>query len=84
MRRLAMAGVWICLAAAPWRPRASPWPSMPDWRFLKQDAPSTEKPEFADSAWRTVNLPHDWSIEGPFDRQNTTGAAGAFLPAGIG
>ena len=31
-----------------------------------------------------MTLPHDWSIEGPFDRQNPTGGAGAFLPAGVG
>lgn len=84
MRRLAMAGVWICLAAAPLAASRVTLAFDADWRFLKQDAPGAEKPEFADSAWRTVNLPHDWSIEGPFDRQNPTGAAGAFLPAGIG
>jgi beta-galactosidase len=55
-----------------------------DWRFLKADAPGAEKPDFDDSAWRTLNVPHDWSIEGPFDEKNSTGGAGAFLPAGIG
>ena len=34
--------------------------------------------------WRTVNVPHDWSIEGEFDRSNPTGQGGAYLPAGIG
>jgi len=55
-----------------------------EWRFLKSDAPGAERPDFLDAGWRIVNLPHDWSIEGPFDRENPTGAAGAFLPAGIG
>jgi len=55
-----------------------------DWRFLKADAPGAEQPDFADSAWRQLNVPHDWSIEGPFDETNMTGTAGAFLPAGIG
>lgn len=54
------------------------------WRFLKSDTPGAEAPAFDDSAWRTVDLPHDWSIEGPFDAKNPTGGAGAFLPAGIG
>ena len=54
------------------------------WRFLKADAPGAEQPDFADSAWRQLNVPHDWSIEGPFDETNMTGTAGAFLPAGIG
>src|SRR5438128_10227919 len=55
-----------------------------DWRFLKGDAPGAEKPDFDDSAWRELNVPHDWSIEGPFDEKNPTGGAGGFLPAGIG
>jgi beta-galactosidase len=38
-----------------------------DWRFFKGDAPGAEAPEFADSAWRALRLPHDWAIEGPFD-----------------
>ena len=38
-----------------------------DWRFLKGDAVGAEKPEFDDSSWRKVRLPHDWAIEGPFD-----------------
>ncbi len=31
-----------------------------------------------------LNVPHDWSIEGPFDEKNPTGGAGGFLPAGVG
>ncbi len=56
----------------------------PDWRFLHADASGAEQPQFDDSAWRALDVPHDWSIEGPFDQQNRTGGAGAFLPAGIG
>ncbi len=37
------------------------------WRFFKGDAPGAERPDFADSAWAPVRLPHDWAIEGPFD-----------------
>ena len=55
-----------------------------DWRFLKGDAPGAEKPDFDDPAWRKLDVPHDWSIEGPFDEKNPTGGAGGFLPAGIG
>ncbi|MGO9114360.1 MAG: hypothetical protein ACLP9L_34525 [Thermoguttaceae bacterium] len=25
-------------------------------------------PNFDDSAWKTVDLPHDWAVEQPFDR----------------
>ncbi len=55
-----------------------------DWRFLKSDCPGAEQPGFNDAGWRTVSVPHDWSIEGPFDEANPAGGAGAFLPAGIG
>ncbi len=55
-----------------------------DWRFLKADSPGAEQPQFDDSAWRKLNVPHDWSIEGPFARTNKTAGAGAFLPSGVG
>src|ERR1700730_5018791 len=55
-----------------------------DWRFLKGDAAGAEQPDFDDAAWRKLDLPHDWSIEGPFDKNNPTGGAGGFLPAGVG
>src|SRR2546427_4764850 len=54
-----------------------------DWRFLKGDAPGAERPDFDDSAWRKLDVPHDWSIEGTFDEKNPTGGAGGFLPAGV-
>src|SRR5205085_7551395 len=55
-----------------------------DWRFFKGDAPGAEQPNFNDAAWRKLALPHDWSIEGPFAKDNPTGGAGGFLPAGVG
>ena len=38
-----------------------------NWKFLKGDASAAEQPAFDDKAWRTLDLPHDWAIEGPFD-----------------
>jgi len=54
------------------------------WRFHQGDAPGAEDPRCDDSGWRTLDLPHDWSIAGPFDSKNATGGAGAFLPSGVG
>jgi beta-galactosidase len=54
------------------------------WRFLEADAPGAERPDYSDSGWTTVDLPHDWSIAGPFDAANPTGGAGGFLPSGVG
>lgn len=34
--------------------------------------------------WRTVNLPHDWSIECDFDKDAPAGHDGAYLPTGKG
>jgi beta-galactosidase len=54
------------------------------WRFLKADPAGAEPVKFADGDWRPLDLPHDWSIEGPFAATNKTGGAGGFLPSGIG
>ena len=37
------------------------------WRFFKGEAPGAEQPDFQDSSWTEVRLPHDWAIDGPFD-----------------
>ena len=34
--------------------------------------------------WRTLNLPHDWAIEGDFSQDNPSGTGGGALPGGIG
>jgi beta-galactosidase len=33
------------------------------WRFYRGDAPGAESPGFDDRAWRTLDLPHDYSVE---------------------
>lgn len=55
-----------------------------DWKFTLVDPPDAQFPEFNDSEWRNVDLPHDWSIEGPYDKNAPTGGSGGFLPTGIG
>ena len=42
-------------------PRDQPFDA--DWRFQRGDAPGAESPAFDDAAWRTLDVPHDWSIE---------------------
>ncbi|WP_288316192.1 glycoside hydrolase family 2 TIM barrel-domain containing protein [uncultured Mediterranea sp.] len=41
-----------------------------NWRFTKGDVAEAMKPEFDDTKWETVTVPHDWAIYGPFDRSN--------------
>lgn len=55
-----------------------------NWLFYKGDAPGAEKAAFNDKAWRKLSVPHDWSIEGPYDQANPTSRGGGYLPAGIG
>ena len=54
-----------------------------DWRFLKGNAENAQKTDFDDSAWLKLDVPHDWSIEGPFDAKNPTRGQGGFLPSGV-
>ena len=54
------------------------------WKFRKGDFPGAEAPGFSDADWRTLDLPHDWSIEGTFDEKAQTSFCGAYLPAGVG
>ena len=54
-----------------------------DWLFSKGAAANAEQANFADSGWRKLNVPHDWSIEGPFDAKNPTIGSGGFLPSGV-
>ena len=34
-----------------------------DWRFFRGEATGAEAPSFDDSGWRSLDVPHDWSIE---------------------
>src|SRR5437867_3890110 len=54
------------------------------WRFHLGDVPGAQETAFDDAGWRTLDLPHDWSIEGEFSEQNPAGVAGGALPGGIG
>src|SRR5690349_15372712 len=55
-----------------------------DWKFFKGDAAGAQQPGFSDAAWRTLELPHDWSIEGPFAQNEPSSGAGGYAPTGIG
>jgi beta-galactosidase len=55
-----------------------------EWKFNPGDIKNAESPEYDDSGWRILNLPHDWSIEGKFSKDNPATAGGGALPGGIG
>jgi beta-galactosidase len=55
-----------------------------EWKFALGEHKNANKAGFNDKSWRTLNLPHDWSIEG----QNIATEPGAgnmgYFPTGIG
>ena len=54
------------------------------WKFFLGDPANAQTPAFDDAAWRSVTLPHDWSIEGQPDPKNPSGGAEGFFPTGVG
>ena len=51
------------------------------WHFMLADMPDAPKPEFDDSKWRKLNLPHDWSVEAPLSP--SLASCTGYLPGGI-
>lgn len=52
------------------------------WLFTLCDEKDADKTTYADSTWRKLNLPHDWSIEGTYSPDLASGTG--YLPGGIG
>ena len=46
------------------------------WTFHLGDDSAASRPDYDDTAWRILNLPHDWAIEGEFSRDNPSGTGG--------
>ncbi|HBC79377.1 MAG TPA: glycoside hydrolase family 2 [Bacteroidales bacterium] len=66
-----------------------------DWRFLKDSLAGAENPGFDDSNWRTLSVPHDWSIEdlpgqngediiGPFSKASVDKMSSGYTVGGTG
>ena len=54
-----------------------------EWKFIKGDPEGSEMPDFDDSAWQKIHVPHDWAISGPFNPQEN-GYAGKLPWKGVG
>jgi len=65
------------------------------WKFIRDSIQGAENPSFNDSAWRIVDLPHDWSIEniddsvkaehiGPFTKSSEGGISTGHVKGGTG
>ena len=55
-----------------------------NWKFNLGDIPNGQETMLNDSQWRSLDLPHDWSIEGQFNKDNPATPGGGALPGGIG
>lgn len=64
-----------------------------NWRFVKDSISGAESPDFNDSNWRILDVPHDWSIEdlpgqngvdiiGPFDKSAVDRMSSGYLVGG--
>ncbi len=56
----------------------------PGWRFTLGDPAGAELPKFDDHQWRTLDLPHDWSIEGTPSKDAPGGGRLGYFPMGTG
>ena len=63
------------------------------WKFIRDSIKGAEAPGYNDSSWRTIDLPHDFSMEkiddsvkaehiGPFTRKSEGGAATGHVKGG--
>ncbi len=51
-----------------------------EWKFHLGDSVGADYMGYDDGAWRSINLPHDWSVEHVFDKSNASGTG--YLPGG--
>jgi beta-galactosidase len=54
------------------------------WKFFPGDPSGAESVSFEDASWRSLDLPHDWSIESKPEKDNPGGAGEGYFPGGIG
>ncbi|HKJ78243.1 MAG TPA: beta galactosidase jelly roll domain-containing protein, partial [Prolixibacteraceae bacterium] len=66
-----------------------------NWKFVRADVQNAKLPEFDDSNWRTIDVPHDYSIEdlpekegvkqiGPFSEESAGGKSTGHVVGGTG
>ncbi len=95
-RREVLLGAAALSIASPWLNQAHAIPASASaagrsrqtfdfgWRFTHGDPAEAELPAFNDASWREIDLPHDWSIEGPYGEDEPASGPGGYLPTGIG
>lgn len=54
------------------------------WQFTQTDSVKMSWFGYDDRTWHTLDLPHDWAVEGDFMATAPSGASGGALPGGVG
>src|SRR2546426_3441150 len=83
-RAVSIAALVVCVVPVTAAPQRSVLGFDRGWRFHLGDLAGAQEAGFDDAGWRTLDLPHDWSIEGEFSDTNPAGANGGALPGGGG
>lgn len=55
-----------------------------DWLFFRGDIEWRQAKDDSQLQWQPVTIPHDFSIEGEYRKEHSSGIKGGFLPTGIG
>jgi len=84
MALLALGTAVLSLTAHPAAAQRQRLSMDPGWRFTLGDPAGAEQPRFDDHAWRRVDLPHDWSIEGAVKQDAPGGGRFGYFSSGIG
>ena len=54
------------------------------WKFNRGDVTGGQNASVDDSTWRSLSVPHDWSIELAFSQSSPSGSGGGYLDGGVG
>jgi len=54
------------------------------WKFYRGDPSGAQQTSYSDSSWRSLSVPHDWSVELNFNQSSASGAGGGYLDGGVG
>lgn len=80
--------VLLFLAAGQFSPAAAQGRQTIDfdenWKFFLGDEPGASAEKYADGKWRSLQLPHDWGVEGTFSKSHPATFGGGALPGGTG
>lgn len=75
---LALTAIFFSCAKTSDQPPTNDWDTSINfgWKFAKGEQADAANPDFDDTSWEKVDLPHDWAIQGPFGELTEEGNTG--------